>query len=362
LIPGADYLFHDNQSWPLVDLWTIVCGVAIAFVWTSPIVRRVYVAATAVLLAMWFNREFDGNLLFFLLTAETAVIYALARWLKDEGISTFSHVVSSLLAVFLAVRLLFLGDDGSRLFAWEALVSLLPIVLAAVAFTLTRDKTSRRVHLSTVAVFLAMWLDWLFDGNLLFLMLTLETAALSLIALILKDSLIDGLSHVAWAGMAILLTLRLVEARTAAVAFFNVGAAIELLAILLAAGAMFLLRERSARETYGVAAHLALMAWFARELLPYEDGQGMLTVAWGLYGAVILIVGLRRADHVVRKVGLGTLMLLVAKLFLIDLSNLETIWRVLLFVGFGGVFLALSYYFPKLWKKDGEEGVMEEEG
>jgi len=43
-------------------------------------------------------------------------------------------------------------------------------------------------------------------------------------------------------------------------------------------------------------------------------------------------------------------MVLVAKMFMVDLAELETIWRVLLFIGFGGAFLALSYYFRALWK------------
>ena len=36
--------------------------------------------------------------------------------------------------------------------------------------------------------------------------------------------------------------------------------------------------------------------------------------------------------------------LAVGKLFLVDLIDVEAIWRVLLFLGFGGLFLALSYY------------------
>jgi uncharacterized membrane protein len=39
----------------------------------------------------------------------------------------------------------------------------------------------------------------------------------------------------------------------------------------------------------------------------------------------------------------------VAKLVLHDLSQVEAIWRILLFLGFGGVFLAISYYVPDLW-------------
>lgn len=49
-----------------------------------------------------------------------------------------------------------------------------------------------------------------------------------------------------------------------------------------------------------------------------------------------------------RTVGLLTLLAVVAKLFVIDLRSLPAIWRVLLFIGFGGVFLALSYWFLSL--------------
>ena len=135
-------------------------------------------------------------------------------------------------------------------------------------------------------------------------------------------------------------------------AFFNLEAAINLLPILLAVGASFWLTNTGEKRVYYFVIHLGFLAWLARELLPLENGQGFVSVAWGVYGAILLIVGLRKNLHTLRLVGLGTLMLVVAKLFVVDLARLETIWRVLLFVGFGGVFLALSYYFPKLWKKD----------
>src|SRR3712207_2857697 len=40
--------------------------------------------------------------------------------------------------------------------------------------------------------------------------------------------------------------------------------------------------------------------------------------------------------------------LVVRKLFLVDLIGVEAIWRVLLFLGLGGLFLALSYYLRSL--------------
>ena len=52
--------------------------------------------------------------------------------------------------------------------------------------------------------------------------------------------------------------------------------------------------------------------------------------------------------RVVRILGSATLLLVVAKLFLVDLAALETIWRVLLFMGFGALFLLLSYLLKNL--------------
>jgi uncharacterized membrane protein len=48
----------------------------------------------------------------------------------------------------------------------------------------------------------------------------------------------------------------------------------------------------------------------------------------------------------------GTLALFVGKLFLVDLARLSALSRVLLFVGFGAVFLGISYLLPGSWLRD----------
>ncbi|MCZ6916991.1 MAG: DUF2339 domain-containing protein [Gemmatimonadetes bacterium] len=52
-----------------------------------------------------------------------------------------------------------------------------------------------------------------------------------------------------------------------------------------------------------------------------------------------------------RGAGVATLMLVVGKLFLVDLARVEAIVRILLFLGFGGVFLTLSYFFRSLLRR-----------
>ena len=104
------------------------------------------------------------------------------------------------------------------------------------------------------------------------------------------------------------------------------------------------------RLAYRIGGHAALLGWSLRELSSLEGGQAYVTITWGVYAIVMLVVGLRRNYTQLRMAAMGTLLLVVAKLFLVDLAQLETIWRILLFLGFGGVFLVLGYYFQALWK------------
>ncbi|MCA9920266.1 MAG: DUF2339 domain-containing protein [Anaerolineales bacterium] len=89
---------------------------------------------------------------------------------------------------------------------------------------------------------------------------------------------------------------------------------------------------------------MALLNWFWREF-DQLSGQGIVTLVWGVYALILLAISLRYQSYQLRLVALGTLFLLVGKLFLVDLATVETIWRILLFAGFGGLFLFLSYYY-----------------
>lgn len=114
--------------------------------------------------------------------------------------------------------------------------------------------------------------------------------------------------------------------------------------------ASFLFRSRRVVLAYRTFVHVALMGWIWRELAPYQGGQGLATIAWGAYGLVLLVLGLRRARPVLEKTGIATLFAVVAKLFVVDLAALHPLFRVLLFLGFGAVFLVLSYSLQGWWK------------
>ncbi len=103
---------------------------------------------------------------------------------------------------------------------------------------------------------------------------------------------------------------------------------------------------------YRLLIHVAFLAWLWRELSALDNGNGYVTVAWGLYAIALLVTGVRLdRNRLLMYTGIATLFLVVAKLFLVDLALVDTIWRILLFLGFGGLFLVISYYLQNLMRR-----------
>jgi uncharacterized membrane protein len=136
-------------------------------------------------------------------------------------------------------------------------------------------------------------------------------------------------------------------------ALFNTRALVDLLLIGLAFAVSPVVMPRGSGMVYRVAAHAAELAWLWRELSPLPGGEAYVTVAWGVYAVGLLVAGLRLDRISPVRGGMATLFLVAGKLFLVDLAEVEALWRVLLFVGFGVLFLSLSYYLQALWRPSG---------
>jgi uncharacterized membrane protein len=102
-------------------------------------------------------------------------------------------------------------------------------------------------------------------------------------------------------------------------------------------------------------AHLGVLAWFAKELWMVEHSQIWISVAWGMYSIAVLIAGFRIGSNVIRTAGMATILVVVAKLFFVDLSQTSALLRIPLFMGFGTIFLAIGYYLQKQWTADGDD-------
>jgi len=77
-----------------------------------------------------------------------------------------------------------------------------------------------------------------------------------------------------------------------------------------------------------------------------------ISIMWALYAAALMIVGFWRRIPILRYVALGLFALLLAKIFFIDTSQIENIYRIAAFIATGAVLVAVSYLYQFLKKKN----------
>jgi uncharacterized membrane protein len=100
--------------------------------------------------------------------------------------------------------------------------------------------------------------------------------------------------------------------------------------------------ERRARAMFSLLGTALLTV-----LLYHEVSGGLLTVACGVEGLALLGAGFPLRERVLRLQGLVLLLACILKLFLYDLRNLETAYRILSFVALGLILLAVSWVYTR---------------
>ena len=99
------------------------------------------------------------------------------------------------------------------------------------------------------------------------------------------------------------------------------------------------------QETYA-----AFYYWHSRGIIGdnwQRMAQMAISLAWTLFGAALLIVGVIRALQPVRLAALGLLGVTALKVFLFDLSFLDTPLRILSFGGLGLTLIAISWLYSR---------------
>ena len=89
-------------------------------------------------------------------------------------------------------------------------------------------------------------------------------------------------------------------------------------------------------------------------LLFHEVSGGLLTVAWGMQGVLLLAAGFPLRERFLRLPGLALLLGCILKLFLYDLRNLESFYRILSFIALGVILLAVSWVYTRFRDRIGE--------
>ncbi|MGA4670067.1 DUF2339 domain-containing protein [Propionibacteriaceae bacterium Y1923] len=142
-----------------------------------------------------------------------------------------------------------------------------------------------------------------------------------------------GLVAACWAGVALWMVTRLERIRSALRASLVLAVVIGLLGLMMAS----------------VAGGVGIGRSIGDEDAGFTSGHAIGTIVWMLAAAVLLVRGLKRAEHADLgiKLALGLAAAAVAKLFLYDLATLDGIWRGAAFVVVGLLLLGLGIGYAK---------------
>ncbi|HKP53099.1 MAG TPA: DUF2339 domain-containing protein [Chloroflexia bacterium] len=284
-------------------------------------------------------------------------LHLLARRLRDVSTSIFAHAGFFAVGGLLAWRLLTGPMMTVSVFNQKALFDLAVIALAACISFIVRPREAGivyryAVHAAVMAL-IAREFYWLGKGDGYIMLAWAAYATLLVLASrFFKGERMDWAGHAIFAVTGLWLVARfvtgLILVNEDQFAVLNPKGLTDFGVVALGA-VMYLLarREREIGFAYALWLHFGFLGWTWQELgLIPNGGNGYVTIAWGIYGTALVVAGLRLGRNVpLLTCGITTLFAVAAKLFLIDLHYLDAIWRILLFLGFGGFFLLFSYFF-----------------
>lgn len=114
-----------------------------------------------------------------------------------------------------------------------------------------------------------------------------------------------------------------------------------------AAAFFVLLFLRRSRQDRAALYYSLLGTALGSAILGFRVSGGLMTVAWGLLGLCLLGAGFGARVRYLRLEGLALFFLCILKLFVYDLRNLETFYRILSFVALGLILLAVSWIYTR---------------
>jgi uncharacterized membrane protein len=120
-------------------------------------------------------------------------------------------------------------------------------------------------------------------------------------------------------------------------------------ALLIAAhvALRFLSASREGLEQKAPLVHEGAAGLLAAALIYQDVSGGLLTIGWGAEALVLLTAGFVFRERPLRLEGLALFLVCVLKLFLYDLRNLETPYRILSFIALGLILLGVSWIYTR---------------
>ncbi len=92
--------------------------------------------------------------------------------------------------------------------------------------------------------------------------------------------------------------------------------------------------------------HYGSVPWHFDALFASVMVQTALSIYWGVLGFSGMILGARTRRRLIWVAGAGFMVLVVIKLFLVDLGNSGTVERIISFIGIGALLILVGYFAP----------------
>lgn len=305
---------------------------------------------------VFFNLNFLASSVFVLALVITA-------WVQSAGIS---KIIYQGMAHLIALPVT--GVELSRLFDGETYWLLLHTIIHAAVFAIGHLRDNKWLRYQAVAfIGLAMLVQAGLDAdgeltwpNIMLAFAALQILAVNVVAKQLDDQFLS-IEGVLLTGVgAITMFIRMISMGEDFTPFVGPAA----LAGLVMMVVLLLIDLRFSNKPFdtiiGIGTHLLALMWIAFQVQNFDYALGLISGIWALYAIGLLIAGMVFDRPLMRQLGIGTILLTIAKLILVDLENVSTGVRVILFSGFGGVLLAISYFSRKLWRKPEDETIENE--
>jgi len=92
--------------------------------------------------------------------------------------------------------------------------------------------------------------------------------------------------------------------------------------------------------------HTTGVAWHPDALMNSVGVQSTLSIYWAILGLSGMVIGTKRLRRSIWMMGAGLMVIVVLKLFVIDLGNTGTVARIISFLGVGVMLLVVGYFSP----------------
>jgi len=334
----------------------------------------VFVAALVVATAVAIERQWFG-----LRTVTALVGFGGGLALAIAADTDVEYTAAMVAAGLVAVILLVVPSLGDEMPPWRQIDFRMPTLLApwvwvVIASSFIDDfDTEAGLVAFAVAGFVAGYVGVFRDG-----LLTIHLAALVVGASVTVTIGVGATlsTEVAWVAVAVqgvgLLVLRRIMPGgwllavnagallvAAAISVFvsaeyawrndaPIGDDIANLAVIIAIGVAGWIAGRL--EVRAVAGFVVLglsLLWLGSVFVHLPQGQAIVSLSWAVVGVAILVAGAVRKIPQLGNVGLGVLALTVGKLLLVDMAEVDALWRAGLFLAVGLSLLRLGFLLPR---------------